>query len=320
MDITQHRITTSDGWKLVLQQRYNSKTLDKNKRPLVIVPGYGMNAFIFGYHPNGISMEEHLVQRGFEVWSLNLRGMGESSSPNGKRCYGMRELSLIDLPACVDYIVENNRAGQDKVDLIGCSLGGTMVYTYASLHGTEKLGSIVTMGAPLRWVSIHPVLKFAFSSPTLIGMIPFAHTRTLARHALPVMKKIPALLAIYLHPEIVDLSHPEILAQTVEDPNPKLNREIAVWIKRKDLVIDGVNVSERFGQVDNPLFLMLANADGIVPPDVALSAGELTGSQDVQSITAGDDSIQMAHADMFISDYAQELVFDPMADWLDAHE
>jgi hypothetical protein len=27
----------------------------------------------------------------------------------------------------------------------------------------------------------------------------------------------------------------------------------------------------------------------------------------------------MAHADMFISDHAKELVFDPLADWLRQH-
>lgn len=316
MQTIPHFISNGDGWKLALKQNFDPGKKADSKRPLLIVPGYGMNDFIFSYHPTGLSLVEYLVEEGFEVWTVSLRAQGDSVREGGRKSSGMRELSLIDVPATVDFVVRENRSASKKLDVLGCSLGGSLVFIYAALHGTDKLGSIVAMGSPLNWVEIHPVLKFAFSSPKLAGMLKISHTRQLARYGLPLLTYIPQLLSIYLHPEIVDLSRPEMLSKTVEDPNPILNREIAEWVNNRDLVIDGQNISERLSHVTNPLLCLLSNADGIVPPATALCALDAVSSEVRDSITSGTDEIQMAHADMYISYYAQEQVFMPLANWL----
>jgi polyhydroxyalkanoate synthase len=319
METRIHYVPNGDGWKLAVKQIVDPQRLDRSRRPLLIVPGYGMNAFIFGYHPNGLSLEEYLAQAGFEVFSVNLRTQGPSIRVGGSLSYGMRETSLVDLPAAINFVCSHNSGGHDKLDIIGCSLGGTKVYAYAGLIGTEKLGNIITLGAPLRWVEIHPVLKLAFRSELLAGLIRMKHTRTLARFGLPLLTHLPGLLSIYLHPEIVDLSHPEILTQTVEDPNPMLNREIVRWVKSVDLMIDGRNVTASLRRVKNPLLVMLCNADGIVPPQAALAALDAVGSEVKDTLTAGTDAIPMAHADMYISYHAQDQVFQPLVEWLRAH-
>lgn len=318
METHLHHVPNGDGWDLAIKQTLDPACLDHERRPLVIVPGYGMNASIFGYHPNGESLESFLAHAGFEVWSVNLRTQGPSIRRGGSRCYGLRETSLVDLPAAINYIGNRTRTKQRRVDLIGCSLGGTMVYVYAALWGTERVGSLVTLGAPLRWVRIHPALRLAFASETVAGLLRMKHTRTLARLGLPLAARIPGLLSIYLHPEIVDLSRPDLLTRTVEDPNPTLNREIARWIRRVDLVIDGKNLTEELEKVSNPLLVMLSNADGIVPPETALAALAAVSSPCAETLTCGTDDIPMAHADMYISHYAQPLVFGPLAEWLKA--
>ena len=50
------------GWRLALT-RYR-ETREPKGRPVLIVPGYGMNSFIFSFHPNGPSMVECLAARG----------------------------------------------------------------------------------------------------------------------------------------------------------------------------------------------------------------------------------------------------------------
>ncbi len=319
MERTIHHVSNGDGWRLALKRIVDPERRDPALRPLVIVPGYGMNAFIFGYHPQGDSMEDYLAKAGFEVWSINLRNQGPTIREGGRKEYGFREVVLTDLPAALDYILDTARPEEDRVDLIGCSLGGTYVYAYAALCGTGRVGSIVGMGAPLRWVEIHPVLGFAFGSPFVAGMLKINHTRSLARLGLPLLTRIPSLLSIYLHPEIVDLSRTDQLVRTVEDPNRTLNREISVWMKNRDLVIDDRNVSELFGNVTNPLLCLLSNADGIVPIPTAMSACELSGSDVTDSFVSGNERVKMAHADMYISHYAQSMVFKPLAEWLKAH-
>ena len=51
-----HYVPNGDGWLLALKQTYEPQALDRTRRPVAIIPGYGMNAFIFGYHPRGKSM------------------------------------------------------------------------------------------------------------------------------------------------------------------------------------------------------------------------------------------------------------------------
>ena len=316
LERNHHLVSNGDGWRLVLKQTVDEEHLDRARRPVLLVPGYGMNAFLFGYHPEGLSLEDYLARDGFEVWSVNLRGQGGSTPEGSTRPYGMAELSLVDLPATVDFVRVTRRGHADRVDLVGCSLGGTLVYAYAALFGEENIGSIAALGAPLRWENVHPALKLAFSSPALIGALRIKGSRTMAAMALPLLKKAPWLLSMYLHPEIVDLSRPDMLARTVEDPRPELNREIAVWMREKDLTLRGRNLTESFRCVTRPLLCMLANADGIVPPKTALSAYDACGAETKDFLTVGTDRIKLAHADLFISRHSQELVFEPLASWL----
>lgn len=310
-----HYVPNGAGWELELKQCRPPKNPNRRRNPVAIIPGYGMNSFIFGYHPRGLSLEEYFRERGFEVWSVNLRDQGGSRRKGGMHKYGLWDLGAVDLDAAVDYISQKSESRTGKVDLIGCSLGGTIAFVYAALIPKNRAGSLVAIGAPLKWEKVHPLLKIAFYSPRLVGLIRFSKTRQLAKLIFPLVVH-SRLLKIYIHKEIVDLRHKNILLETVEDPNPYLNREIAHWIKTKDLVLDGQNLTEEFHKFKNPLLCVLANADGIVPPLTALSAHEVAGSKIKETILVGTDHLRFAHADLFVSNYAHEMVFHPIANWL----
>ena len=61
---------------------------------MLIIPGYQMNSSIFGYHPTGASIEDHLAARGLEVWSVDLRGQGASVRTWGGTKFGLPELAV----------------------------------------------------------------------------------------------------------------------------------------------------------------------------------------------------------------------------------
>jgi alpha-beta hydrolase superfamily lysophospholipase len=261
-------------------------------------------------------MIEYLARRGFEVWTANLRGQGDSHSVGGTLDAGFRELALGDFALAVDHVRKHTQASADRVDVVGCSLGGTYVYAYLAHHPNDHtIGSVVGIGAPLRWVGIHPALKLLFASPRVAGKIRISGTRRMAGFALPLAaKRFPRLLSIYMNANIVDLTNADELVKTVEDPIPRLNAEIAHWVKAQDLTVDGINVTRALGRSDRRFLCVVANKDGIVPHAAAVSA--LEAFRDGDLLAVGDDRTWFAHADLFISRPAQERVFEPLADWL----
>jgi pimeloyl-ACP methyl ester carboxylesterase len=315
--VRRHLAPNHDGWRLALKQTFSPAALRPGRRPLLIVPGFGMNAFIFGYHPRGRSMEVSLAEAGFEVWSVDLRNQGESERDGGSTVYGLRELGLVDVGAAIDHVLAHTETEAEDVAAVGCSLGATLIYLQAALAPAPRIGALVSMGGALRWDEIHPLIRVAFRSPTLVGLIPFAGTRALAAAALPLLTHVPWLLSVYLHPAIVDLSKAQELTRTVENPNRHLNRDLAVWLNQRDVIVDGRNLTTEFAaRVRCPLLSVVANADGIVPRGAAMS-GHVYGRMAVKEVLeVGTDVVPLAHADLFISDYAEEWLFRPMAEWL----
>ena len=121
---------TLDGWRLQIKRFHDPATFDPSKKPLIFLPGYGMNAFILAYHPSGVSMVEYLVQRGYEVWTANMRGQGASQRGKASRRFGFKELALIDVPTVRRFVGLETASTRAEADLIGCSLGASIAYAY----------------------------------------------------------------------------------------------------------------------------------------------------------------------------------------------
>ncbi|RAL20018.1 hypothetical protein DL240_19115 [Lujinxingia litoralis] len=318
MHIDVFRLNNGQGWDLHLKRFSDPQTLVPGRRPVLMIPGYAMNTFILSFHPGGPSMVEHLVARGFEVWTANLRGQGDARRRwPGVEDHGFKELALVDLPQVRDFVLTESLLEPDALDLVGCSLGATVIYAYLAHHPREHhVGSVISIGGPLRWTHSHPLVRLVLASPGLAGAVPVRGTRRMARLALPLARRFPGLLQLYLNPEIIDLDAADELIKTIDDPSRRLTRQIAHWLKARDLVVDGLNVSDALDQVDVPLMCVLANQDGIVPPPAALSVFDHIASRQIEVVRVGDARYPHAHADLFISHGAREAVFEPMAAWL----
>lgn len=319
MRVIRHFVPNADGWHLALTQRFDPARLDPGRAPVLIVPGYGMNSFIFGFHPTGNSLAAHIVSRGFEVWTADLRRQGHSvpittdAEPRAR----LEDLALVDLPAAVDGVLDRSRGHASSVIMIGASLGGTLMLAHAAMAARHRLAALVTLGSPLRWVRVHPLVKLAFSSPALAGLVPVKGTRRMAGAALPFLAaRAPKLMSMYLNPDLTDTSRSAEMIATVEDPSRSLNKEIARWIKRKDLILRGTNVTEAAARLDLPLMVVAAHGDGVVPRDTAIFPYEHLRSPTKQLLIAGDDAAPLAHADLFVSRDAETRVFAPLSAWL----
>jgi len=328
LQVEHHWFPNGNGWDLELRRYHRAGQAPRQPRPLLMVPGYAMNSYILGYHPTGRSMVGYLVDQGFEVWTTNLRGQGEAQRhAHAARRYGLAELALVDLPAAIaavrarSALTPGGALGSGDVDLVGCSLGASLVYAYLAHHPQDHgVGAVIAIGGPLRWVSAHPALKLAFASPRLAGMVPIVGTRALARRLLPIVRHYPPLLSIYMNARRVDLSRPELLVNTVDDPVPWINRQVARWVRDQDLVVRGLNITTALAAVEVPILVVLANRDGIVPAATARSVRDVLRPGLVTVLEVGDPERWYAHADLFIGEQAEQAVFTPMAAWLEAQE
>jgi len=309
---------TSDGWTLDLRVFRDPERLDPERRPVMFVPGYGMNGFILSYHPSGPSFVESLCADGFEVWVANLRGQGESRRRE-KRAPGpaLRHLAEEDLATSVDHALRSSAARCGEIDLIGCSLGGSLAYAYLALVDRPRVHSVVAIGSPLRWVQIPGLLRTVFSSRTVAGALRISGTRRMAKLAMPLVKKMPWVLSLYANADNIDLEHASAFMDTVEDPHPRTNRDIASWLKHGDMVLRGINVTEAMREQKGRLLIIAANRDGIVPEATALSPEGVWGGE-LSVMKLGNPRVWYAHADIFVGREAPRVVFDPVAAWLRA--
>lgn len=317
MPLEQYLVDNHAGWRLSMSRRRPVGDVAPAARPVLIVPGYGMNSYIFGFHPRGPSMIDCLSARGLEVWTVDLRGQGRSIRARGNNRYGLADLAIEDLGAAIAHVLANTTTGATSLDIIGCSLGTALAFAHVASVPGAPVHALVSMAGVVTWRGVNPLVRFAFGSPFLVGLMRIRNTRQLARVALPLLTKLaPSLLSVYLNERSTDLSQSSRLVQTVEDPHPIINREIAEWIKRGDLVVRGVNVSKKLPALTNPFFCVVANDDGIVLPATARHTYDVIGSEKKRLLIVGDPEQPIAHADLFLFTGAQERVFAPVADFL----
>ena len=312
--------TTRDGWRLHLKRTRRDAGVDRTRRPLLIVPGYGMNGFIFGFHPKGTSLESYLADAGLDVWTANLRAQGRSErARHDAPGPSMARYAHEDVLAAIDFVLATSEGGHDRLDVLGASLGGSITFTHLSRAAQrDRIASVIAIGSPLRWETVPLVLRLPFASRRIAGLVRVSGARRLASTILPLVTRAPAVLAMYMNAAHVDLDAASDLVRTVEDPDPVVNRDLAGWMKEKDLVVDGVNVTRAMADVTHPLLLVVANEDGIVPERVATSAARAWGGRDVTTLRIGTPNDWYAHADLFVGHESPTLVFAPIERWLRA--
>ena len=80
--VRAHRtsLITPDGWNLTMRRGLAAGRANPGP-PVLLVPGYGMNASIFDFHPRGTSFVQRLYEQGFDPWTVDLRGTSTSTAP-----------------------------------------------------------------------------------------------------------------------------------------------------------------------------------------------------------------------------------------------
>lgn len=108
-------------------------------------------SIVFDIPITGYSWLEYVAQRGFDGFTLDIRGFGRSARPPEMKDAASQNLPLVradqvmrDIDATIDYIRSKRKV--DRVSLVGWSIGASWCALYATLH-PEKVNKLVMVGA-----------------------------------------------------------------------------------------------------------------------------------------------------------------------------
>jgi pimeloyl-ACP methyl ester carboxylesterase len=142
------RIRTEDGWSLSM--RHIPARGPVRGRPILLVPGLASGDVSLLLDEDH-SLAYWLAAHGREVWTVALRGTGESDRADAAAGrapgYGFDTLWREDFRAALSTV--RQRTGVDEVDVVAYSLGALVLYAYLAEDG-DGIAAAVAMAGPTR--------------------------------------------------------------------------------------------------------------------------------------------------------------------------
>lgn len=288
--LLKHGRDDSDQSVQVALSRVGLYGQDKSGRqPVVLVHGSFTNRG-FWLSANGVGFARYLVEEGFDVWMVEMRGHGLSPRNHNYRHNSVEHYIRSDFPAVNDFIVEQTGI---KPVWLGHSLGGVSISTAlaaGSLSDLDVAGAVLlgTQVIRKRWG-----LRIPFA--TTIGKILFS-----VRHEMDGRK-------MKIGPE----NEPAGIA-----------KEYLRWLGMLGswrLKSNKTPLLNKWKGLDLPVLSVAGKVDKTDPARYCRRFWEMCGSRDKDfRLLAKDNgfSKDYGHIDMIVSKSAATEVWPEVSDWL----
>ena len=270
----QLRVKTADGWDLAVTHYAPTKPAP-GRRPVLLLHGIVTNSRNLDLDARH-SLARWLASRGIDAWALSVRGKGDSARPaligGGKSWdWTFDTYAELDVPAALAFI--RQRTSADKIDCVGHSLGGMMLYAVLARGGPPAalVGSIAVLGSPLgfRW---GPRFDGLAALGAAIGKrLPWVPITVPTIAFLPLLESYPESIAsIFYNPQNVSAAlWSSFLAVGVDDEPGTLIAQAQRWLDTDRFVsADGkVDYGAGLSRVQNPALVVAGKVDqlGFVP-------------------------------------------------------
>jgi pimeloyl-ACP methyl ester carboxylesterase len=310
-------VNTHDGARLALH-RYPAPPSER--LPVVLCPGLAANRFQFDL--DGKSLAQHLSQKGFDVWTLEPRGVGASLAPQDKQAAIFDDLVESDLPAAIARVLRETKA--PALHWVGASTGALAAMIYAARTGdAAQIASIVAVGSPTRFVD-QPNLRRFTAVGWLLSYFGTVRLSWVAALFSPLGGRMnPRLIKSVMNRdnlEAADLRRG--LASATADISRDALRQYADWVHEDELRSMDRRIDYRalLPKLRAPLLVIMGSADILAP---ASSVDELleniASPQKARRVagTASGLSAEYGHADLFYGKEAPREIFPWVSAWLE---
>jgi poly(3-hydroxyalkanoate) synthetase len=293
--------------------------------PLVLCHGISGNARHMDLDADH-SLARWFAARGYDAWSISLRGTWNAVLPAGAPTSKPEETSFdtyaeYDLPAVFDYI--RQRTGAPQVDYVGHSMGGLVLYAYLA-RGGQAVHAAATLGAPARLRFGGGLEPFVRAHGGVVGSVESVPNDALAPLYVPVEGVQTPLDLLVMNPENVTLETWRKFVVTGTAPMAggvlrQFQRCIADdHFESADGKIDYLRALH---DVHVPILFVAGKLDRIALADGVKAAYTALGGEKRFFMAGAENGFEhdYNHIDMLIAERAPVELWPALLDWLDRH-
>lgn len=351
-----HATVTADGWKIALH-RVRPATLIAGREPVVFFHGFLENHRYYDLDAK-VSLAGYLAKKGFDCWTVDFRGAGDSDKPSllaldGWK-YSVDDYIHEDAPAAIDYVLGATGAGQ--VLCVGHSMGGLAIYGYLETESPAKVKGAVTLAGAGKMglaasqrlstiLMLVPALAaepaIPFDAPLPTGPLFKAATSSLLWPYFKVLLHGPLGAPVWQNKNMSDELIRAFLKTGVGNIGVNVAKQGLDWIRTEDVYAFGPgphgpqkptsawfavhgfwSYTAHLHDITTPMLVCTGADDQIVPSVFVKEVHDALASPDktYRSFgTASGDSVDYGHEDIVVGVHSPEEVYPVVAGWLAAH-
>jgi len=321
-----HHPKTSDNWDLTLEHLSPRNTIGLKKYPVIICHGLVGNRNYFKIKEEK-SIVARLISEGYDVWLLDLRGRTDAGTPSlffGEKTYSYSfdDYAIKDVETAITYVLE--KTGSKKVNWIGHSMGGMVVYTKIGTYKEDRIANLVTIGSPFSFYTPTKYLKSLSKFSPLLRIIPVIPLSSLTHlesdYNIPQPKNPFTRLFYYkenTEPEIEN----KLKSLSTNNESPNVFKQFANGVQTGEIQSFNQTISytSNLKNLTTPVLLIAGRRDHLGTPAIVRQVYDNIGSSDKTILVAGRSegfAEDYGHVDLVMGTNSDSDINIPITNWL----
>lgn len=299
-------LQTKDNWKIGIENFKPHPTSTPKKYPIILCHGLMGTGEYFKQNEED-SFVYQLTKEGYNVFVLHLRGRNlEGVNLQGKKDkttkpgYYFRKIGKIfndysfdnymdqDVDTAISYVL--NETKSEKVNWIGHSMGGMVIYARAGTLGESRIANLVTLGSPFTFPFIPKKLSILESIQPLLNISPTVPVGSLAETSSYTPFDFYYFMSLYYYPENMDKEQVRRLTRLgANNESPKVFQQFSNGMGKWEFKsFDGkIKYTSNLKNIQIPTLLVAGRRDMLGSPYIVRYVYEQLGSKDKTMLVIG---------------------------------
>ncbi|MDX1958217.1 MAG: alpha/beta fold hydrolase [Leptospiraceae bacterium] len=314
---------TVDGWELTMEHFPSKNPTILRKYPVILCHGLMGNRKNFTLN-EAYSIANQLSLDGYDVWTLDLRGRPEGGSPNwffGNYTfnYSFDDYFKKDVDTALNFVIE--KTGANKVNWIGHSMGGMIIYARIGTLGDDRIANLITIGSP--FIFHHPTdgMNTMKSFNVLMPVVIFVPTGYLSKISAITRIRPKFLVGQFWYSPNMDDEY-KFLMQGTNDESKDVLRQFSFAVGNDGFysLDKKTSYTSNLKNIKIPVMLISGKRDFLGSPYTVRYAFDSIGSKDKTFLSIGKSegsSEDYGHVDLISAKQTiLEDIVTPIKKWL----